>query len=114
MATYQFGAVGATNLAEGTFGLLQNFTENNTSDEAVAQNAVGDVAAQEVYNEVTEITCEYVFDTETTAPVQGDTIVVGSDTYKVMSTTKTESNTDYTKLSLTLKRYTAVGVPSNA
>jgi len=114
MATYQFGTVGATNVAEGTFGLLQSFAENETADEAVAQDAEGNVADQTIYNDVTEITCEYVFDTTTTAPSVGDEIVVGTDNYTVMSVSSTESNTDYKRVSLTLKRYTANGVPANA
>ena len=115
MATYQFGTAGATNVAEGTFGLLQSFAENETADEAVAQDAVGNVADQTIYNEVTEVTCEYVFDTTTTAPAVGDLIIVGAtDKYTVMSVSSTESNTDYKRVSLTLKRYTANGVPANA
>jgi hypothetical protein len=115
MATYQFGAVGATNVAEGDYGLLQSFAENETADEAVAQDADGNVADQTIYNGVTEITCEYVFDTTQTPPSVGDEIVVGAtDKYTVMSVGKTESNTDYKRVSLTLKRYTANGVPANA
>jgi hypothetical protein len=115
MATYQFGAVGATNIAEGTYGFLQNFSTSYSSDEATAQNAAGDVAAQTIFNEVTEVTCEYVYDTTTSLPVIGATITVGAtDKYTVMSVEETESNTEYTRASITMKRYTAVGIPTNS
>ena len=113
MATYQFGAVGATGIAEGTYGLLQSFSKNHTSDEAVAQDADGNVADQHIYNKVDEITCEYVFDTTTTLPSVGDTVSVGSDHYTVMSVNETESNTDYKKAQLTLKRYVNNSIPSS-
>ena len=115
MATYQFGTVGETNLEEDTYGLLQSFSTNKTADEAVAQNAEGNVADQHIYNKVTEITAEYILDTDKTLPVQGDTIVVGgTDKYSVMSIAEPESNTDYKKGQITLKRYTSVGVPTNS
>ena len=114
-ATYSFGATGDTNVAEGTWGFLQNFNEVNSADEATAQNASGDVGAQTIFNEVTTVTCEYVYDTTTTLPVLGATVTVGAtDKYTVMDTAINETNTDYTKATLTLKRYTAVGIPANA
>jgi len=115
MAVYPFGAVGATNVAEGTWGFLQSFSEDLSADEATAQNAMGDVGAQTIFNEVTEVSCEYVYDSATTAPAPGDLIVVGAtDKYTVMSVGKAETNTEYKKLSVTMKRYTAVGIPANA
>jgi hypothetical protein len=114
MASYQFGATGATNVAEGTYGLLQNFNENESADESVALDASGNVADQQIYNKVSEITCEYVFDTTSSAPAVGDTVSIGTNNYTVMSVGKTETNNDYKKLSLTLKRYTSNGVPANA
>ena len=115
MATYQFGAIGDTNVAEGDYGLLQNFNTSYSADEATAQNGVGDVAAQEIYNESTEITCEYVADTAKSLPVPGDTVTVGAtDKYTVLSSSSGEENTGFTKWNFTLKRYTAVGVPANA
>jgi hypothetical protein len=114
MATYPFGATGATNIAEGTYGFLQNFTYSYSADEATAQNAVGDVAAQTIHNEVTEVSCEYVYDSTTTLPIIGATITVGAtDKYTVMSVEKTETNTEYTKATITMKKYTAVPIPAN-
>lgn len=113
MATYQFGAVGATGIAEGTFGLLQSFNSNTTTEEAVAPDATGNVAHLTLYNATEEITAEYIFDTTTDAPAAGDTITIGEKTYAVISTGLTESNTDYTKLSITLKHYVKNGIPAD-
>lgn len=112
MATYQFGAQGATGMAEGTYGLLQNFNETETGDEGVAQDANGNVADQTLYNNQKNITVEYVFDTEKTTPSRGDTVTVGSDKYAVMEVGKVESNTDYKRVNLTLKQYVNNSVPS--
>ena len=111
MATYQFGAVGATGIAEGTYGLLQSFNKNTTTEEAVAPDANGNVAHLTLYNATEEITAEYIYDTEATAPVAGDIIIIGTKTYAVTSTELAESNTDYTKLSITLKHYVKNGIP---
>jgi len=112
MATYPFGSTGATGVIEGTFGFLQDYTASYSSDEATAQNAVGDVAAQTIFNEVTEISATYVFDSDKTAPVPGDTISIGGANYTVMTSELTETNTEYSKLTFTAKRYTAVGIPA--
>lgn len=114
MATYQFGAVGATGIAEGTYGLLQSFNNNTTTEEAVAPDATGNVAHLTLYNATEEITAEYIFDTTTTAPAAGDTITIGEKTYAVISTELTESNTDYTKLSIRLKHYVENGIPAGS
>lgn len=111
MATYQFGTVGATGIAEGTYGLLQSFNKNTTTEEAVAPDANGNVAHLTLYNATEEITAEYIYDTTTTAPVAGDTITIGTKTYAVTSTGLAESNTDYTKLSITLKHYVENAIP---
>ena len=114
-ATYQFGAVGATNVAEGTYGFLQDYSESKSSDEATAQNAVGDVGAQNIYNEVTEISATYVFDTTKIAPVPGDSVTIGATlVFTVMTAELTETNTEYTKLAFTAKKYTTVPIPANA
>jgi len=114
MATFTFGAVGATNVAEGTYGYLQNFSSNASADEATAPNAMGAVAAQTIYNPVTTCSCEYIYDSDTAVPVIGTTIAVGgTDKYTVMSADKSETNTGYPALALTMKRYTTVGVPAN-
>lgn len=114
MATYSFGASGETNVVEGTYGFLQNFQHSYSSDEATAQNAVGDVAAQTIFNEVDEVTCEYVYNTETSLPDVGDAIVVGStNKFTVMGVEAIESNTEYKRATIKMKRYTAVGIPTN-
>jgi len=112
MATYVFGTAGATGVIESTFGFLQDYTESKSADEATAQNAVGDTAAQTIYNEVTEISATYVYDTTTTAPKPGDTLSIGGANHTVITAEKTETNTEYTKLAFTAKRYTAVGIPA--
>jgi hypothetical protein len=114
MATYQFGVVGATNLADDTYGLLQNFNENETGDEATAQDADGNVAAVAHYNDQIEITAEYILDTDLTLPSRGDIIVVGStDKYVVTAISKAETNTGFKTGTITFKRWTSNGIPSN-
>jgi len=114
MATFNFGVDGDTNLTAGTYGILQDFAYTYSSEEATAKNAVGDVAAQTIFNEVTEVECNYIFDSTTTAPVPGDTIVIGAtNRFTVMNVGKNEVNVEYTKLKINLKRYTAVGIPAN-
>ncbi|GAF69385.1 unnamed protein product, partial [marine sediment metagenome] len=46
----------------GSYGFIQNFTRNETSDLGEARDENGDVAAFNVYNERFECTFEYVFD----------------------------------------------------
>jgi len=113
MATYSFGVDGETGMVEGTYGLLQNFNRTFNTDEAVAQNAKGNVAVQELYNESTDISCEYVFDTETSVPVAGDTILIDANNFAIMNVTDNETNTGFRSVGLTLKRYTVIGVPTN-
>ena len=117
MATFTFGAVGATNVAEGTYGYLQSFSYSYAADEATASNAMGAVAAQTIYNPVTTCSCEYVFDSTKTLPSVGDKIIVGAtDAYTVMTVDKSETNTGYPTASIVMKRYTGVagGIPANA
>ena len=113
-ATYVFGTVGLTGAIEGTFGFLQNFTETTGGDIALALNAAGDVGAQQVHNEYTEISAEYIFDSTTTAPVFGDTLAIDSKNYLVESASKSEAVGEFKKISFTAKQYTAVPIPANA
>jgi len=117
MATYVFGAIGATNVAEGTYGLLQSFNTVKTSDEANAQDEDGNTALQNFYNGVTEKTAEYVYDSLTSLPSIGDTIKIGAtDNYAVTNVDETESNSDYKKATIKFKKYTGIsgGLPANA
>jgi hypothetical protein len=112
--TLQFGAVGQTGIAEGTFGYLQTYSKDDSADETVAMDAVGEPAENHFSNKATTIEADYVFDTTTTAPTVGAEVTLGTDKYSVMSVNQAETNDGYTTLKVTLKRYTTNGVPANA
>jgi aspartyl-tRNA synthetase len=111
--TYQFG-VGAT---FGTgYGLVQNFTVTNTGVVNEAKDENGNCKAQTDNQEVLEATADFVYDTTKSAPAIGATVTVTRDLvaikYRVMSVTKTESNSDYTKISVVLKRWIHNSLPA--
>jgi hypothetical protein len=114
MPTYKFGCVGDTNLEDGTYGLLQSFNKNQTGDEHIAKDADGNTAAVELNDDRVEITAEYLLDTTLTLPVRGDTIIIGAtDKYLVTEVGEPESNSDFKKGTITLKRWTTNGIPAN-
>ena len=109
MATYQHGVSTTT----GAYGLIQNLSLNSTADEAVAQDADGDVAAQTIYNEKVEASGEWVVDTDATLPSVGDSISIGGDAFKLLSLNETESNTEYRRVSITAVRYVPNTIPAS-
>jgi hypothetical protein len=114
-ATYQFGAVGQTGLAESSFGLLQTYAANDSADHAVGMNAVGEPAVEHFHNKATGLEADFVYDTSITKPVVGESIAVGgSDKYSIMSTGESQANDGYTTLKITLNRFTVNGIPANA
>ena len=112
MSTYKFGAEGETGLAEGTFGFLQNFNKNGSFTEDTVKDASGNTALQDVVDPVTEIDCEYIFDSDTTAPTKGDIIDVGGKGYRVMSDNKATDNGSRHSLKLQLKKYDTNNIPA--
>lgn len=111
-STYTFGAVGLTGILEGTYGYLQSFEKKSAGTTVTRKNAVGNTVLVKATDATAEVTCEYVFDSGTTAPKYGDIISVGGEYYIVESADKKESNENYTTLSLTLKRWVDGAVPT--
>ena len=112
MATYQFGVVGTLTTA---YGLLQNFSVTNTATVNEAKDKDGETAYVSSNQEVLEASADLIFDTTQTAPGFGDTITTTgmyAGKYKLMSITETESNSDYRKMSVTLKKWVDNTLPS--
>ena len=107
----------AATLNNVTEGLLQNLTGNKNSDLVEARDENGDVADASIYNEYDEVTADWIPDSGVTdtAPEIGDSVTVTGDfagTYSVINCSKAETNVDYPRWNMTLRKYnTNVVVP---
>ena len=114
MATYEFGV--ADGPAAGSYGLLQNFNDDEKCDLATAKDENGEVAAANPFNFEMDGDFEIVVDTETALPSVGsilDVLVEGvSKNFYVTGIKRTRVNSDYKKASVTLKRWTANNIPA--
>lgn len=107
----QFGVASAP----GSYGYIQNFTENAASEIGEARDENGDVAAFNHYNETVEATFEYVFDG--TAPEVGDTLTItcpmsGAKNFTILTVAMAETNTDYQRMTVTARHYVPNSLPS--
>lgn len=110
MATVQFGVV----TAPGSFGFIQNYSETNNVEVGEARDANGDVAAVHPYNEKKECSFEYVFDTDQTAPVAGDTLQAnGTDYFLITEVTHSEENQGFKKITVQGTHYVKNAIPSS-
>ena len=108
MATYAFGV--ATTEA-GTYGLIQSCTATYDQELAEARDLNGDVASLNGYNETVSVTIEVIFDTAKSLPTIGGSLVLAggktTGTFRITAMSVAESNTDFTRFNLTLKRWVA-------
>jgi len=95
-----------------TQGLIQNFTTTQSVEIGEARDANGDVYAFNPYNETEEFSAEWVLESTYSVPTVGTNITIGSNTYVLTSVVETESNTEYTRLSLTGNRYITNAIPT--
>lgn len=109
-------AFGIQESITGTTGyLIQSWTENTQADTAEGRDGNGDVAVVHTYNEREEVSYEAIVPTNAgNPPTVGSTFVRDGKGYIVTSATKTESNSDFVRYSVTAMHYTANNLPAAA
>lgn len=113
MATYKFGIVVSPNHTEW---LVQNASETTSAQEALALDGDGAVCVAHYYQKVLEKTLEVIIPEpaqgqEWDIPEVGDVVQYGTENsnpvyYYVSGATRTETNTDFVRFSITVKRFT--------
>ena len=105
--TYSFGI--AETIAH-TSWLIQSATETGSAQEALALDKVGEPVVAHYYQNVAELALEVIIpDGVVDVPEIGKIVKYGSKAYYVSAVTKTESNTDFRRYSITVKRFTKAG-----
>ena len=111
--TYAFG-VQAT-IDGGSGYLIQSWTENTQADTAEGRDGNGDVAVVTTYNEREEISYEAIVPVSAAnPPATGSIFTRGGKSYIITASTKSESNSDFVRYSVTAMRYTANGIPTTS
>jgi len=87
----------------GGYGVLQSLSESSTAEIAEARDENGKVTDQKAYSKTNEATAEGIFDGDSVADA-GASLTVGSLTGLITSVSKTESNTDYKRVSVTIQK----------
>lgn len=98
-------------------GIVQSCGENSTEEHAEAKDEQGKTIELRSYSSGDELSVEALITTGVTAPKAGMKVTIASGDYAgdylCTSANKTRSNTDYTKVSITLTRKdSAAIVPS--
>lgn len=106
--SYDFGV----DESMGTGYLMQSFSDTPQADTAEGRDGDGNVAVVKDYNARKEISFEAIVPTGETPPQIGETIVHDGVGYRVSSASKTQSNTDFTRFSVTAVHYTANNLPA--
>lgn len=110
MATYTFGCAAVTGKPDW---LVQNASKNNSGQEAMALDNVGEPKVYHVYQKVSEMTFEVIIpDGESSIPELGDVFTYDGKGYYVASAQISETNTDFRKYTLTAKRFTTANLPA--
>lgn len=105
--TYSFGI--ATTI-QHTDWLIQSATETGSAQEALALNKSGEPVCAVYYQNISELALEVIIpDGVVDVPEIGKIVKYGSKAYYVSAVTKTESNTDFRRYSITVKRFTKAG-----
>jgi hypothetical protein len=105
--TYSFGI--AETIAH-TEWLIQSATETGSAQEALALDKVGEPVVAHYYQNVAELALEVIIpDGTVDVPEIGKIVKYGDKAYYVSAVTKTESNTDFRRYSITVKRFTKAG-----
>ena len=109
MANYTFGIA----TSGGTDWLMQSLTKTNQAQEALALDGDGEPVAAHYYQKINEVSFEAIIPTGASSiPEVGDQFTFGGVKYYVSGVTETQSNTDFVKYSLTVKRFTSANLPT--
>ena len=103
---------GCATVAGKTGWLVQSFSENNTAQEAMALDAVGEPVKIHFYQKQNEISMDVIIPTdESSIPAIGDVFTYDSVKYYVSSVSKTRNNTDFIHYNISAKRFTTANLP---
>ena len=86
-----------------TFGVAQSVTINGSAEIAEARNENGAVVYQKAYSKTIEVTVECLCTAGSTPPDPGTSATIGSITGLVTASSVTKSNTEFTKMSITIQ-----------
>ena len=89
--------------SSGGYGVLNSLTETYTSEIAEARNKLGKVTDQQAYSVTSEATAEGLFNGDSLASA-GTSLTIGSVTGLITNLSKTQTNTDYQKVSVTVSK----------
>lgn len=112
MSTFEFGIAKPT--GSQSEWLMQGETDNNTAQEALALDNDGEPVVAHYYQRIKEKSVEAIVPVGDDVPEVGKPFSWRGTYYYVASSTKTGSNTDFTKWSLTIKRFIKNNLPSGA
>lgn len=87
----------------GGYGVLQSATKTSTAEIADARNAEGKVTDQKAYSKTNEVSAEALFNGETLAEA-GAELTVGGLAGLITNISKSESNTDFQRVSVTVQK----------
>lgn len=115
MATYTFGTVQTSH----TDWLVQSASVNGSAQEALALNEKGEPVYAHYYQNVDEKTLEVIIpEAEKDIPKVGKVVKYAGKAWYVSSASTTETNTDFVRYSISLKRFTNVnngdGLPAES
>jgi hypothetical protein len=86
-----------------TFGVAQSVTINGSAEIAEARDENGAVICQKAYSKTMEATVECLCAAGSTPPNPGTSATIGSVTGLVTASSITKSNTEFTKISITVQ-----------
>lgn len=86
----------------GGVGILQSVNKTSTSEFAEVRDEDGKVINTKSYSKSDEVTAEGVFDGDS-IPTVGSELTIGGITGLVTSVSEIESNTDFKRVSVTIK-----------
>ncbi len=87
----------------GGYGVLQSVNTTSSAEIADARNAVGKVTDQHAYSKTNEVSAEALFTGETLAEA-GAELTVGGLAGLITNISKSESNTDFQRVSVTVQK----------
>lgn len=87
----------------GGYGVLQSVNTTSSAEIAEARNAVGKVTDQHAYSKTNEVSAEALFNGETLAEA-GAELTVGGLAGLITNISKSESNTDFQRVSVTVQK----------
>ena len=111
MPTYKFGT---TKVAGKNSWLIQSSTKTNEAEEALARDESGEPLVAHYYGKICTNSFEAIIPTdESSVPEIGDIFSYGGKSWYVSGVTVTETNTDFVRYSLSVKRFIANNLPTS-